>query len=606
MSTKVTSEKMTSFEVNNTTFCKESSVITNPIEFKCISKVSKSNLTMSSAVKAGLVFFATVGGYYLAKTTSISYFGQKGKNLNSKDVSKEIMEVINEKKSLSIRRNLKTTEQINNPFINHIVQTHESKERAVEFEEIEIKEFEDLSKVKEGNVIERRSISVKNPIPNQNIAVGKLFNLTIDGTYVFNSSDAVFLEAMGIPAWLTSSNLNPTFKGSYDTLNCAYEVVVSGNYAYVASDGSGLQIIDISDPANPTFKGSYDTWGSFGVAVSGNYAYVADADSGLQIIDISDPSNPNFKGSYNSTVSDIALFENYAYVTYWDNVNYVEGFGIIDISDPSNPTFKGSYNNTNVEGLAISENYAYVINWGPSLQIVDVSNPSNPTFKGSFNTPGLAFGVTVSSNYAYVADYTSGLQIVNISDPSNPTFKGSYDMSENAQVVALSGNYAYVADESRLQIIDISDPSNPTFKSSYDMPASSQIERVAFSKNYAYVADGNSGLQIINSNLDKLILSGTPTFAGTYHVNIKACNEIMECASNNFSIIVTDLTITFVIIGSITGAICTVSFCCTLIGGGIIAFKRSRNKILRDNININVKEKEKLLDKKSKKFLSMI
>ncbi|WP_301337667.1 ELWxxDGT repeat protein, partial [Microcystis aeruginosa] len=69
----------------------------------------------------------------------------------------------------------------------------------------------------------------------------------------------------------------------------AYDVQVVGNYAYVADDTSGLQIIDISNPTNPTLKGSYNTSGSANdVQIVGNYAYVADASSGLQIIDVSE------------------------------------------------------------------------------------------------------------------------------------------------------------------------------------------------------------------------------------------------------------------------------------------------------------------------------
>ena len=54
-------------------------------------------------------------------------------------------------------------------------------------------------------------------------------------------------------------------------------MAVSGDYAYVAAYGSGLQVIDISDPTAPSYAGSYDTPGiAYGVAISGNYAYVAD------------------------------------------------------------------------------------------------------------------------------------------------------------------------------------------------------------------------------------------------------------------------------------------------------------------------------------------
>jgi hypothetical protein len=78
------------------------------------------------------------------------------------------------------------------------------------------------------------------------------------------------------------------------TSGYAWDVQIVGNYAYVADLDSGLQIIDISNPAAPTFKGNYDTSGyAYGVQIVGNYAYVADYEGGLQILDVSDFTNPS-------------------------------------------------------------------------------------------------------------------------------------------------------------------------------------------------------------------------------------------------------------------------------------------------------------------------
>ncbi|WP_457593285.1 hypothetical protein, partial [Hydrogenimonas sp.] len=89
--------------------------------------------------------------------------------------------------------------------------------------------------------------------------------------------------------------------GSTDTPGSANGVAISsdGTKAYVADNYSGLQIIDISDPANPTILGGVDTPGyASGVAISsdGTKACVADDYSGLQIVDISDPANPTILG----------------------------------------------------------------------------------------------------------------------------------------------------------------------------------------------------------------------------------------------------------------------------------------------------------------------
>jgi hypothetical protein len=76
--------------------------------------------------------------------------------------------------------------------------------------------------------------------------------------------------------------------------------------------------------------------------------------------------------------------------------------------------------------------------------------------------------------------------------------------------VQVVGNYAYVADfNSGLQIIDISNPTNPTRKGSYD--TSGYAAGVQVVGNYAYVADSDSGLQIIDISNPT-----TPTRKGSY------------------------------------------------------------------------------------------
>ena len=89
----------------------------------------------------------------------------------------------------------------------------------------------------------------------------------------------------------------PTLVGSQDTPDLARGVAVSGDLAFVADGSSGLQIMDITDPAAPTLVSSYDTPGTaWGLEVVGDLAFVADFDAGLQILDITDPSVPTLVG----------------------------------------------------------------------------------------------------------------------------------------------------------------------------------------------------------------------------------------------------------------------------------------------------------------------
>ncbi|MCE2719647.1 MAG: hypothetical protein LW708_12645, partial [Anabaena sp. 49628_E55] len=293
----------------------------------------------------------------------------------------------------------------------------------------------------------------------------------------------------------------PTLVGNYNTTGIAYGVQVVGNYAYVADWSSGLQIINISNPAVPTLVGTYDTSSyAHGVQVVGNYAYVADGYSGLQIIDISNPTTPTLKGNYDTSASarGVQVVGNYAYVA-----DDYSGLQIIDISNPTTPTLKGNYDTSGWAcGVQVVGNYAYVIDYDPGLQIdsglqiIDISNPAAPTLVGNYDTSGSARGVQVVGNYAYVADGYLGLQIIDISNPTTPTLNANYDTSDSAHGVQVVGNYAYVADHySGLQIIDISNPAAPTLVGNYD--TSGVALGVQVVGNYAYVADAHGGLKII-------------------------------------------------------------------------------------------------------------
>ncbi|MDO8335677.1 MAG: kelch repeat-containing protein, partial [Candidatus Saccharibacteria bacterium] len=303
--------------------------------------------------------------------------------------------------------------------------------------------------------------------------------------------------AMAGGNFIHTSSGDPTLKGTYDTSGGARGVQVSGKYAYVADDTSGLQIIDVSVPTSPTLVSTYNTSGSaLGIKVAGNYAYVADGTAGLLIIDISNPTSPQLISSIDTpgNAYDIDISGQYAYLA-----DAGVGLQIINISNPMSPLIVKTFNTSgNSFGVYISGKYAYVADETPGLLILDISNPFSPFRAGVYNTAGAADDVYVSGKYAYVADNTNGLQIINVSNPTAPTLAGSYGTT-NAQSLFVSGKYAYVGDyTSGLRVIDVSNPSSPTLVGTYN--TSGEARGLYVSGKYAYVADNASGLQIIDIN----------------------------------------------------------------------------------------------------------
>jgi hypothetical protein len=94
-------------------------------------------------------------------------------------------------------------------------------------------------------------------------------------------------------------------------------VAVASPLAVVASDYSGLQILDITYPTAAVVKGSTEQ-GTYiyDVVLVGKMAYAATA-NGLKVIDCSNPSSPHLRAIYRtpSTATQVAVSGSTAYVT---------------------------------------------------------------------------------------------------------------------------------------------------------------------------------------------------------------------------------------------------------------------------------------------------
>ena len=318
--------------------------------------------------------------------------------------------------------------------------------------------------------------------------------------------------------------VTPTLIGWYDTSGVAYDVDVSGNYAYVADGVDGLDIIDISTPASPTLVGNYDTSGeASGVTVNGNYAYVADGTDGLDIIDISTPASPSLAGNYDTGgLAHKVVVSGDGITTYAYVADGISGLTIVDVTDPTTPTLKGTYNTPGTTlpagttyAVALSgngtTNYAYLADGSYGLQVVDVTNPASPTWAGSADTSGEAFGLTLDDGFAYVADGPDGVDVFEIDGVTNINLVGNYNTTGNAYDVVKDDWRLLVADGTRVYVLDASDPTAPTTAAVGSYYHTNGIARSLVREgNTAYVADGTlGGLKLIDVSSPF-----TPTWGG--------------------------------------------------------------------------------------------
>ena len=161
--------------------------------------------------------------------------------------------------------------------------------------------------------------------------------------------------------------------------------------------------------------------------------------------------------------------------------------------------------------MSVAGSYAYVADDDRGLQILDISNPAAPTLAGSYDTRGYAYGVSVVGNYAYVADGVSGLQILNISNPAAPTLVGTYDTTGYCLCRERGGQLRLCGGRRSAACRSSTSATLPPRPCVGTCDTSGYAYGVSVAGNYAYVADGYSGLQILNiSN------PAAPTLVGSY------------------------------------------------------------------------------------------
>jgi hypothetical protein len=293
----------------------------------------------------------------------------------------------------------------------------------------------------------------------------------------------------------------------------ASAIAIQGSYAYVGSNNR-LLVLDISNEAQPVLVGQTvdlpDTIDN--IVLVGNYAYLANATGGLRIIDIADPTAPVAVGHYTHPwlrATEVVVKNELAYVTGWSGVT----FSVINVANPTAPYWVGGYNRADARGLEVSGNYAYVAGGiGVSnawLDIIDISNPANPITSGTYSSPGRPGTLTIVDNYAYVAESMicgggfcdpngGGLRILNVTNPIFPYQMSHYNQTfHTALDIIVNGNYAYVAAWfDGLRVLDVGNPWVMQEIGYYKGCGSRAID-LALSDNLVYVANGPNGLSVL-------------------------------------------------------------------------------------------------------------
>lgn len=277
-----------------------------------------------------------------------------------------------------------------------------------------------------------------------------------------------------------------------------YAVELIGDYAYVA-DWYNFPTIDVSTPANLRFSAFAPVAGNhYDVAVSGGFAYVASDGAGLQVIDARAPDSPDSVGEWDSPgrARGVAVSDTLVCL-----VDYDSGLHVLSVSNPASPAWLGSVPTPGMSWkVAIAGSHAYAADGTEGVQIADISDPSTPTLLTPYDTPGEARHVTVVGDHAYVADGWEGVHVLDVSSPSAVTLLDTYDTPGFASMVLVRDDKAYIADGfSRIPVLDITTPSDLQLLTTYETEGKSvDLAAVGTYGPTLYSADGEGGLCAID------------------------------------------------------------------------------------------------------------
>jgi choice-of-anchor B domain-containing protein len=238
------------------------------------------------------------------------------------------------------------------------------------------------------------------------------------------------------------------------------DVKVDGGVGYFASDnGGGVHIVDLSDPTMPSLLSQVSSNDSgfddiHNVFVRAGYLYEADSRTGtLKVFDVSDPENPFFVRDIvtpgPSFIHDISVIGSRLFASGFGGSTYIYDVSQVGTtappllgSVPSGSNSHSSWATSDGNLLIIAREIA-----DGDVRIYDVSSPASPVLLSTIDRDSLGIAahsphnpVLFDDGLLFISWYQAGVQVIDISDPTNPVRIGDYDTFVGA-VSGFDGNW---------------------------------------------------------------------------------------------------------------------------------------------------------------------
>ncbi|MDK9700089.1 MAG: T9SS type A sorting domain-containing protein [bacterium] len=246
-----------------------------------------------------------------------------------------------------------------------------------------------------------------------------------------------------------------------------------------------LPVAQAQDSLNVRHVGSlYDFWDDASdFAVEGNYVYIATDVTGLRILDISDPSSPHEVASFRPQfpITKVQVHDTLAFVSNGNHQVH-----IVSISSPLAPRYLSHFDAvSSILSFFINDTLLFLACDTNGVRIVSITNPEAPVEVGFFDTAGNTAAICVEGQTTYVADGSNGVRILNTSNPMAPIEVGSFVNGQNYTRIDVKDSIVYAYGTYRLNVLNVRSPSLPVLIQRITVGVN--YLKIFFNQSYVYV-----------------------------------------------------------------------------------------------------------------------
>lgn len=271
---------------------------------------------------------------------------------------------------------------------------------------------------------------------------------------------------------------------TYRSEGCLYEVAIEPPYAYLALGNQGIEIVRLRDLKNISRVRTRGVARS--LSLSSNHLFVADDGFGITVIDISNPASPKVASAYTASkkVNCISTNGSLVYISLYGRLKHPYwGYGtgtrgaleILDFSDihspkklsyyPIPPIARHMYYWPRIYEIKIADEKCFLACGEGGFVALDVSKPQTPRLISQYGTC-FPLSFDIDGDSLYLANGDNGWEVAKISDLGAPKglLHADWKSTGLGKTVALHDHFAFLSTlGGGIHIVDISKPHLPRY-----------------------------------------------------------------------------------------------------------------------------------------------